>query len=140
MGLLPCQVEDTPGCAGRGTVAHRTGQAGLRHVVAISPNCETILPMQVRATRKPVRLALRGSSGLQEGSGQLVNISMSGTLLESSNSLRPGLGRSVKLRFRAPKVNEEIELSGTVARQTRSGFAIQFFGVTSPLELLMASL
>ncbi len=89
------------------------------------------------APRKSVSLSVRCRSGLEEASGQLRNVSLSGALIES-NSLRPGRGRFVNIRLHAPKIDEEIELIGTVVRQTNAGFAVQFLNVTQPLRQLLA--
>ena len=88
------------------------------------------------APRKRIRSIALCRSGIQEGSGQLVNISLSGALLES-NSIHPTRGRFVKIRFNAPEVRATIELTGTVVRETKGSFAIQFVKTTNELLQLL---
>ncbi len=93
-------------------------------------------PEQRRALRKPVSLTVLCRTGLEEASGRLRNISLSGAFIESK-SLRPGRGRFVNVRLHAPKIDEEIELTGTVVRQTNAGFAIQFVKATEQLQRML---
>lgn len=102
------------------------------------PTTDTEEPRQELrgAPRKQVRFNVVYRSGIQEGSGQLVNISHVGALLVS-NSIHPSLGRLVKISFNAPDMDATIELTGTVVRETKDGFAIRFISVTKEFLQLM---
>jgi hypothetical protein len=88
------------------------------------------------APRKKVSLAVLCRSGDQRGAGQMVNVSLSGALLEST-SIRPDYGAAVKILFATPGTGRSTELSGTVARHTESGFAIQFLTANDGLRELV---
>ena len=90
------------------------------------------------APRKRVRIRVHSRSGIQESSGQLVNISISGALLESA-SIHPTLGKRVQIWFDAPEVNATIELTGIVVRETKGGVAITFLTVTNELRQFLSS-
>jgi hypothetical protein len=75
--------------------------------------------------RKALSLPVLCQSGMETGSAQTVNVSISGALLESA-SLRPERGTLVKLVFLAPGSDTPRELIGTLVRHTETGFAIQF--------------
>ncbi len=102
------------------------------------PTTDTEEPREERrgAPRKEVRFIVGCRSGIQEGSGQLVNISHMGALLVS-NLIHPPLGRLVKIWFNAPDMDATIELTGTVVRKTKDGFAIRFLTVTKEFQQLM---
>jgi hypothetical protein len=93
-------------------------------------------PKRRSSPRKEVRLEFLCSSGLQKESTQLVNISLSGALLES-RSLRPAEGSLVKISFEPPEVNAPFEITGVVVRTTQNGFAIQPLTVTNELVELV---
>ncbi len=122
--------------------------ASYRNTAAVSPLYEilrTNLPSTVRlfhdmvaarawlglpdgrsAPRKQVPFTVLCGTGLQEGSARLVDLSLSGALLESK-FLKPERGRTVRIRF------PSFEVHGTVVRYTKGGFAIQFLQTTDKL-------
>jgi hypothetical protein len=87
---------------------------------------------QRRAPRKKVSLPVLCKSGGERGTGWIVNVSLSGALLEPA-SIRPEQDAVVKLVFATPGADRLRESSGTVARQTETGFAIQFLAINTPL-------
>ena len=84
------------------------------------------------APRKKVSLAVFYTSEGQRGAGEMVNVSLSGALLEPA-SIRPEQDAAVKLLFTTPGAGRSTELNGTVARHTETGFAIEFLAVSNPL-------
>jgi len=91
---------------------------------------------QRNAPRKRVSLAVLCRSGVERGAGRMVNVSLSGALLEST-SIQPERGAAVKILFAAPGAGRSTELDGTVARRTETGFAIQFLAANNaPRELM----
>jgi hypothetical protein len=92
---------------------------------------------QRSAPRKKVSLAVLCRSGVERGAGRMVNVSLSGALLEPT-SIRPGQRAAVEILFAAPGARRSTELSGTVARHTETGFAIQFRGANDALRELVA--
>jgi hypothetical protein len=89
------------------------------------------------APRKKVSLAVLCRSGVERGAGRMVNVSRSGALLEPT-SIRPDHGAAVKILFTTPGAVRSRELSGTVARHTETGFAIQFLAENDSLRELVA--
>ncbi len=89
------------------------------------------------AQRIQVQLSVLTRSGTVQRSTQLVNISVTGALLETTWA-HPPLGALVKLLFESPEVDGPIKLTGTVARHTASGFAVRFQQVTKELLNLVA--
>ena len=81
------------------------------------------LPEDRSAPRKQVRFAVGCGTGLHEDSASLVDLSLSGALLESK-FFKPERGRIVRIQF------PSFTLLGTVVRHTKGGFAIQFLGIT----------
>jgi len=67
----------------------------------------------------------------------MVNASLSGALLEPT-SIRPERGAAVRILFTAPGAGRASELSGTVARHTETGFAIQFLAANDALREFLA--
>ena len=88
------------------------------------------------APRKKVRLTVLCRSGGEQGAGRMVNVSLSGALLEPA-SIRPEQGATVKLVFASSGEGTSSELRGTVARQTETGFAIQFLAANDGLRELV---
>ena len=84
------------------------------------------------APRKKVSLDVLCTSGAERGAGQIVNVSLSGALLEPT-SIRPDHGAVVTILFTSPRAESSSELSGTVARHTETGFAIEFLAISNPL-------
>ena len=78
------------------------------------------------APRKQVRFAVGCGTGLHQDSASLVDLSLSGALLES-RFFKPERGRTVRIRF------PSFEVLGTVVRHTKGGFAIQFLQTTDKL-------
>lgn len=84
------------------------------------------------APRRELRLAAFCVSGTRAPvEAELVNISLSGALLDSTAlqvlpSARPRRGTILKVRVQLPGSPEPIELTGSVVRDTRTGVAIQF--------------
>ena len=80
-------------------------------------------------------------SGLVDRSAVLVNISLSGAMLESS-SVSPSPGTILRIKFTPPQSGSAtpVELKGRVVRCTSEGFAIQFLTITKELEQLVKSL
>ncbi len=83
------------------------------------------------APRKRVHYLVLFRSGTKQGSARLVNISLTGALLEST--IFPAQGMPVKFRLATPEFGAPVELKGTVVRQTRTGFAIRFLKVTQEI-------
>ena len=92
---------------------------------------------QRSAPRKKVSLAVLCRSGGERGAGRMVNVSLSGALLEPT-SIRPQRGAAVKIVFATPGAVRSTELEGTAARHTETGFAIQFLGANEGLRQLLA--
>ncbi len=95
-------------------------------------------PSQERRSspRKQVRIPVLLRSGVQERSAQVVNISLSGALLECP-VIYPVPGAPIKIQFGPPEVDPPIELKGALVRHTETGFAVQFATITEELiELL----
>jgi len=67
----------------------------------------------------------------------MVNASLSGALLEPT-SIRPERDAAVRILFTAPGAGRASELSGTVARHTETGFAIQFLAANDALREFLA--
>ena len=88
------------------------------------------------ARRKKVRLTVLCRSGGEQGAGRMVNVSLSGALLEPA-SIRPDHGATVKLVFTSSGEGKSSELRGTVARHTETGFAIEFLVATDALRELV---
>jgi hypothetical protein len=84
------------------------------------------------APRKKVNLAVLCRSGVEQGAGRMVNVSLSGALLEPA-SIRPVHAAAVKMLFTTPGTGRATALDGTVARHTETGFAIQFLAISNPL-------
>jgi hypothetical protein len=89
------------------------------------------------APRKQVNLAVLCKSGEQRGAGQMVNVSLSGALVEPA-SIRPEQGAIVKILFTTPGARRATDLNGTVARRTETGFAIQFLAASDALREFVA--
>jgi hypothetical protein len=89
------------------------------------------------APRKKVSLAVLCRSGVERGVGRMVNVSLSGALLEPA-SIQPGHGAAVSILFATPGAGRSTELKGTVARHTETGFAIQFLAARDALREFMA--
>ena len=77
------------------------------------------LPDTRSAPRRQVSFAVICRTATHEAPARLVNISLSGALLESE-SLRVNRGRLVTIQF------PSFEVVGTVVHHTETGFAIQF--------------
>ena len=92
---------------------------------------------RLRAPRKKVSLAVLCKSEVGHGAGHMVNVSLSGALLEPA-SIRPGQDAVVKVLFAKPGARRSTQLSGTVARQTETGFAIQFLATDDAIRELVA--
>jgi hypothetical protein len=90
--------------------------------------------------RKQLRIPVLCRSGIREGMGQLVNVSLSGALLECS-VMSPPPGAIVKIQFSPPQSDADapVELKGRVLRYTSKGFAIQFLTITKELAQLLES-
>ena len=86
---------------------------------------------QRRAPRRQVHFLVLCRSGIKQGSARLVNISLTGALLEST--IFPAQDMLVKFRLDSPELDAPIELKGTVVRHTGTGFAIQFLKVTQEI-------
>ena len=91
---------------------------------------------QYSAPRKKVSLAVLCKSGVERGAGRMVNVSLSGALLEPT-SIRPERGAAVKILFATQGAMRSTELNGTVARNTETGFAIQFLAAIDALRELV---
>ena len=89
--------------------------------------------------RKQVRISVLCRSGIHERLGQLVNISLTGALLESS-SVSPPPGTILRINFAPPQSGSAFELKGRVVRHTSKGFAITFLTITKELEQLVQRL
>jgi len=92
---------------------------------------------QRAAPRKKVSLAVLCRSGAERGAGRMVNVSLSGALLGPA-SIRPEQEAAVRILFTAPGAGRATEVSGTVARHTETGFAIQFLAANDALREFLA--
>jgi hypothetical protein len=90
--------------------------------------------------RKQLQITVLCRSGIREGIGQLVNVSLSGALLECS-VMSPPPGTIVTIQFlpRQSDAETPVELKGRVLRYTSKGFAIKFLTITKELEQLVES-
>jgi hypothetical protein len=88
------------------------------------------------APRKKVSLAVLCRAGAQRGAGRMVNVSLSGALLEPT-SIQPEQGSAVNIVFSTPGAGRSTQLDGTVARHTKTGFAIQFLAANDALRELV---
>lgn len=77
------------------------------------------------------------SSGRDEGTATLVNLSPLGALLDPA-TLRPAMGSSVSIRFPSSAEGESQVLTGVVVRQTPKGFAVQFPSYLPTVSRLIA--
>ena len=80
---------------------------------------------QRRAPRTNIGMDLLCSSGRDEGTAMLVNLSSSGALLDPA-ALRPAVGNSVTIRFPTISKEEFPALPTVVVRHTPDGFAVKF--------------
>ena len=94
--------------------------------------------VQRSAPRKKVSLAVLCRSGVERGAGRMVNVSLSGVLLEPT-SIRPERGAAVNIVFATPGAVRSTELRGTAARRTETGFAIQFLAANDGLRELVGA-
>ena len=86
--------------------------------------------------RKPVNLFVLTASGAERGEGTLIDISLSGALIESS-TLRPRLGAPVRVAIATADESGAAEIVGTVNRHVAGGFAIQFAKATPMVRRLV---
>ncbi len=82
--------------------------------------------------RRLVEIPVVCGSGVEKGSAMMVNVSLSGALLENA-SIRPRRGALTEISFRRMDRDEPVRLIGTVVRHTGSGFAIAFATVSQAL-------
>ena len=94
--------------------------------------------LQRSAPRKKVSLAVLCRSGVERGAGRMVNVSLSGALLEPT-SIRPDPGDAINIVFSTPGAVRSTELRGTAARRTETGFAIQFLAANDGLRELVGA-
>ena len=80
---------------------------------------------QRRAPRTNIGMDLLCSSGRDEGTAMLVNLSSSGALLDPA-ALRPAVGNSVSIRFPTISKEEFPVLPTVVVRHAPGGFAVKF--------------
>ena len=90
-----------------------------------------------RTPRKKSNLAVRCESQVEHGVARMVNVSLSGALLEHA-SIRPERDAVVRVLFSTPRARRSTQLSGTVARHTETGFAIQFLTRDGVVRQLVA--
>ncbi len=88
---------------------------------------------QRAAPRKKTNLAVLCKSGSDRGAGRIVNVSLSGALLEPA-SIQPQQGAPVTIVFALAGAKSARELSGTVVRHTEIGFAMQFLAADDALR------
>ena len=93
---------------------------------------------QRAAPRKKTSLAVLCKSGSDRGAGRIVNISLSGALLEPA-SIRPQQGSPVTILFALPGAKSAKDLSGTVVRHTAIGFAMQFLAANNTLREIVGA-
>ena len=95
------------------------------------------------APRHELRLSALCAWGTQEPiTAELVNVSLSGALLDSAAlqvlpSVRPPRGTIVKVHVQLPESLEPIELIGSVVRHTQTGLAIQFLSLPARISQLL---
>ena len=95
------------------------------------------------APRHELRLSALCEWGTQEPiTAELLNVSLSGALLESSAlqvlpSIRPQRGTILKVQVQLPGSSKIIELTGSVVRHTRTGVAIRFLRLPDKLRQLL---
>ena len=98
-----------------------------------SEDSSTGRPQEQRpAPRKQARFSVFVRSGVQERSAQVVDISLSGALVECPAVL-PVPGAPIKIQFGPPEADPPIELEGMIVRRTDTGFAIHFAAITKEL-------
>jgi len=90
----------------------------------------TAMATRARADRVPIHLNTYYSYDRVEGAGVVANISYSGALIEQTPK-RPEIGTPITLYIRlhpptAFQAKSPFELTGRVARQSPSGFAVQY--------------
>ena len=87
--------------------------------------------------RTSIGITVLCSSGREEGTAILVNLSPMGALLDAA-TLRPAVGDPVTLRFPAT-TNEDFHIVATVVvRHTLKGFAVQFSGYSPAVAGLIS--
>lgn len=95
------------------------------------------------AARHELRLSALCQWGIEEPiAAELVNVSLSGALLDSPAlqvlpSVRPRRGSILKVQVQLPDSSMIIELTGSVARHTPTGVAIQFLRLPTELRELL---
>ena len=91
------------------------------------------------AARKTVNFSALYRTGLQPSVAILVNISLTGALLESSVTIPP-VGALVVIKFEPPGQDEPISVTSTVVRYTASGFAVEFFSLNRATQQMIEAL
>ena len=86
--------------------------------------------------RKSVNFRVLTASGEDQGEGTLIDISLSGALIES-RTVRPRLGAPVKIVISTDRGSASVEIVGTVARHAQDGFAIEFAKTTRLIRRLV---
>ena len=90
------------------------------------------------APRKKVRFSVLCRTGLKQSEATLVDISLTGALLEST--ILPPPGMIVTIKLAQLEQEEPIALTGRSVRYTSRGFAIEFLSLTEELRKLIDDL
>ena len=86
--------------------------------------------------RRLVNVWVRAASGEERGEGRIVNISLSGALIESS-AIRPRLEAPITLTIWTAHASAVGEIVGTVARHAIGGFAVHYAEATPLVHRLV---
>jgi len=88
-----------------------------------------------RHSRIRIRFETSYSSGRQDGSGMLMNISYTGALLKQT-SFQPRLGSHVRVNVLLSQ-DSHFEIMGQVVRHVEDGFAIEYVALSPELRRLV---
>ena len=91
------------------------------------------------AARKTVNFSVLYRAGLQPSVAALVNISLSGALLESSVTIPP-IGAIVVIKFELPGQDEPISVNSRAVRHTAGGFAVEFLSLNRATQQMIEGL
>ena len=91
------------------------------------------------AARKTVNFSVLYRTGLRRSQATLIDISLTGALLESSLIIPP-IGAIVVIKFEPPGQDEPISINSRVVRYTTSGFAVEFLSLNSETQQMIEAL
>ncbi len=91
------------------------------------------------AARKTVNFSVLYRTGLQQSKATLIDISLTGALLESSVTIPP-VGAIVVIKFKPSGQDEPIPVNSRVVRYTTSGFAVEFLSLNKATQQVIEGL